>query len=131
MNSIGLDTSIVLRLLVGAPEDQAKRALELVEDCFQKQVDVFVSDLVVQETYHALCHHYQVPVREAVECLRDFLASEMIANTGQALAALQEYSGKGPGFADSLIRRDYLQDKIHAVFTFDKKFSQLTSVQKL
>ncbi len=47
MKSFGLDTSIVLRLLVGAPEDQAKSALELVEDCYQKQVAVRVSDLVI------------------------------------------------------------------------------------
>ncbi len=88
MTSIGLDTGVVLRLLVGVPEDQAQRALTFVEDCYQKQVMVHVSDLVTQETYHALCHHYQVPVKEAAECLRDFLASEMIANTGQALSVL-------------------------------------------
>ena len=108
-----------------------KRALELVEDCYQKQITVQVSDLVIQEIYHALCHHYQVPVSEAVECLRDFLASEMIDNTGHALSVLKEFSGKGPGFADRLIGRDYLQGNVNAVFTFDKKFSQLTSIQKL
>jgi len=131
MTSIGLDTSVVLRLLVGVPEDQAQKALAFVEDCYQQQVMIHVSDIVIQETYHALRHHYQVPVNETIECLRDFLASEMIAHMGQALSALQEYSGTGPGFADRLIRRNYLQDSINAVLTFDKKFSQLAHMQKL
>lgn len=131
MTSIGLDTSVVLRLLVGAPKDQARKALDFAEDCFKKKVKVHISDLVIQETYHALCSHYQVPVPEALESLREFLATEGIVNTGQALPALQESLGSGPGFADRLIRRDYLQDNVQAVLTFDKKFSRLSNMHKL
>jgi len=116
---------------MGAPGEQAQRAFCFVKDCYQKQIKVYVSDLVIQETYQALCYHYQVPVKEAVECIRDFLASKMITSTGQALLVLQEYSGAGPGFADRLIRRDYLQSPVDTVLTFDKRFSQLSSMQKL
>lgn len=130
MRAYGLDTSIVLRLLVGTPVDQAQRALEFVESCSAQGIRVVVSDLVIQETYHALCHHYQVPVKEAVECLLDFLTSEMIIGTGHALAVLQEYPWSGPGFADRLIRRDILT---HAstILTFDRKFSQLPNMKQL
>ena len=131
MTSVGLDTCVVLRLLMGAPGEQAQRAFCFVKDCYQKQIKVYVSDLVIQETYQALCYHYQVPVKEAVECIRDFLASKMITSTGQALLVLQEYSGAGPGFADRLIRRDYLQSPVDTVLTFDKRFSQLSNMQKL
>jgi predicted nucleic-acid-binding protein len=91
---------------------------------------VFVSDLVVQETWHALRHHYQVPVREAAGCLADFLASGIVAGTGHALSVLQGYSGSGPGVADRKIRRDYLA---HAstTLTFDKEFSKLSHVKAL
>ncbi|MDZ7759186.1 MAG: hypothetical protein U5L00_02885 [Desulfovermiculus sp.] len=130
-NRVCLDTCVVLRLLMGAPAEQAQRAFLFVKDCYQKQIKVHVSDLVIQETYHALSCHYQVPVKEAVECLRDFLSSKMITSIGQALPVLQEYSGAGPGFADRLMRRDYLQGTVDTVLTFDKKFSQLSNIQKL
>ena len=130
MTSYGLDTSVVVRLLVGVPEDQARKALDFVQDCSRRKVKVFVSDLVVQETWHALCHHYQVPVREAAGCLMDFLASGIVAGTGHALSVLQGYSGSGPGVADRMIQRDYL-DHASSILTFDKEFSKLSHVKAL
>ncbi len=130
MNGYGLDTSVVLRLLVGVPQEQADRALDFIEGCYAHQIQVYVSDLVVLEAYHALRHHYQVPVQEASECLLDFLASEMITPTGFALAVLREYRGLGPGLADRFIRRDYL-DHASQVLTLDRKFSQLPEVKRL
>jgi hypothetical protein len=85
---------------------------------------------VVQETYHALCHHYDVPIKEAVECLVDFLSSEMITGTGQALSVLQEWAGSGPGVADRLIRKDYLE-QASTVLTFDAQFAKLPQMKKL
>jgi len=130
VRSYGLDTSVVLRLLVGAPAGQAQRALEFLKKCSAQGIKVFVSDLVVLETYHAFSYHYQVPVEEAVGCLTDFLSSEMVTGSGHALAVLKEYPWSGPGLADRLIRRDLLE---HAsiVLTFDKKFSHLSNMKKL
>ncbi len=130
MSSYGLDTSVVLRLLVGGPEYQARKAFECVQDCFRRKVQICVSDLVVQETYHALRHHYEVPVQEAVDCLVDFLASDLITGTGHALSVLQDFSGSGPGVADRLIRKDYLE-QVSAILTFDKSFAGLSHVKTL
>ena len=130
MSTCGLDTSVVLRLLVGVPEDQAQRALDAVQQCSQRQIKVCVSDLVIQETYHALLHHYHVPIQEAVECLLDFLSSGVITGTGHAMSVLQEFSGSGPGVADRLIRKGYL-DQASTVLTFDARFARLPNMKKL
>lgn len=130
MKSIGLDTCVVLRLLVGEPEDQAKRAIDYVEECFLKNNPILVSDIVVDEVYHALCFHYEVPIKKAVKILTNFLSSPMITPTGHALNALIEYKGAGAGFVDRLVRIDLL-DHAQEIVTFDKKFAKLPNICEL
>ncbi len=127
MKAIGLDTCVVLRLLVGEPQDQAQRALGYLEECYFNNITVFISDIVVAETYHAVCYHYDVPEKKAVKILLEFLSSPMITPSGQALTVLNEYKGTGAGFVDRLIRMDLL-DHAHEIVTFDKNFAKLPSV---
>jgi len=52
--TLGLDTSCVLRILTGMPEDQAARVLEWLRAVWESAGRVVVSDLVVAEAYHSL-----------------------------------------------------------------------------
>lgn len=123
---IGLDTSVVLRLLVGEPAAQAVRARDLLDELFEAGEKAAVSDLVVAETYFALQYHYQVPKREALEALRAFLGSEEIVGAGAALAVLQtpRLASAKPGFVDRLIHQGYLQDG-GAMASFEKSAGKL------
>ena len=56
MKSVGLDTCVVVRLLIGEPEDQAETAIKYVEQCFYEGIQVCVSDIVVGEVYYALIY---------------------------------------------------------------------------
>ena len=56
--SAGLDTSVLLRLLVGEPEKQAKKAVEALDAISEARGKVHVSDLALCETYYALQFHY-------------------------------------------------------------------------
>ena len=127
MKAVGLDTCVVLRLLVGEPAEQAKRALSHVEECYFNNTTVFVSDIVVAKVYHALRYHYKVPIINAVKILLDFLSSPMITPTGHALTVLREYKGTGAGLVDRLIRMDLL-DHAHEILTFDKDFAKLPNI---
>ncbi len=51
MKSVGFDTCVVLRLLVGEPSGQAKQAFAYLEKCYLTGIAVYVSDLVVVEVY--------------------------------------------------------------------------------
>lgn len=130
MNSYGLDTNVVLRLLVGVPAEQAQLALHFLEECHRNKIKVCVSDLVVLETYHALRHYYHVPTKAAVDTLYDFLSYPAVSSCGHALSVLGEYAGSGAGLADRLIRKSYL-DHVDEVVTFDQQFARLPDMKKL
>ena len=130
MKCVALDTCVVLRLLVGEPVTQAQQAYDYLEECYLTGVTVYVSDLVVAETYHGLCYHYQVPAMEAAENLTKFLSSSMITPGGHSLTVLCEYKGTGAGFVDRLIRAEAL-DSAQEIVTFDKKFAKLPNVQRI
>ena len=127
MKAIGLDTCVVLRLLVGEPAQQANIALEYIKKCYFNNMTVFVSDIVTAEVYHAIHYHYEVPRKDAVKILLNFLSSPMITPTGHALTVLSEYRETGAGLIDRLIRMDLL-DHAHEIVTFDKDFAKLPNV---
>lgn len=115
MTRIGLDTSVVLRLLVGEPSDQAHAAVRFITEAASAGRQVTVSDLVVTEAYFALQAHYGVPKHEAAQSLADLLSSQLILSEskGCAFAALRASlasSGK-LGFVDRLIHAQYVQDE--------------------
>lgn len=88
--AVGLDTSVVLRLLIGEPRVQTEVARRRIERALILREKVVVTDLVVAEAFHALRHHYRVPEAVALARLRDFLGSDAIhvdpVGAGEALA---------------------------------------------
>ena len=130
INSIGLDTSIVVRLLCGEPPELTEKATRLLEESFQNNIDCLVSDYVVIEAYFVLIHHYEVPKKEAVKQLIKFLRSGMVISIGKALENLLSFNEKGPKIVDRFIRLDYLKTT-NTIYTFDKIFSRMDHVDLL
>ena len=119
---IGLDTSVLVRLLVGEPAAQAHAARALVD---AHAGEVFVSDLVAVETYLALRHHYAVPHDEALRAMRSLLEDPRVRGTGAALDVLREMKGAAaPGLVDRMIHADYLAEGME-LRTFDRAASRL------
>ena len=132
--NVGLDTSVVLRLLVGQPTDQTKRAVEFLESVARRGDRVVVSDLVVAEAYFALHYHYAVPKKEALAALRKMFADGEIKSTGVAAEGLTSAGASlataMPGFVDRLIQSAYVSDG-GAMATFEKAAGKLEAVQVL
>lgn len=125
---IGADTSVVLRLLIGLPEDQAIQARELL---MRGGEPLAISDLVVGESYFALRHHYEVPHAEAIDALIALLSDSRIYPTGVAPSVLAT-AGKesAPGLMDRLIHADY--ERVGAGFaTFDRAAARLQGATQL
>jgi predicted nucleic acid-binding protein len=100
--TIGLDTSVVVRMLVGLPVAQAKLARTRLERALEEAEAVLVCDLVVAEAHFALQHHYGVPKDAARELLLSFLESGVVsAEPKQAVSALRQ--ARGAGLVDRLI----------------------------
>ena len=129
---IGLDTSVVLRLLTGEPETQARRALEEFEKAIHGGGELLISDLVVSEVYFALQHHYGVPKAEALALLATFLGEGGVHPLGAAAAVLAEPNPATakPGFVDRLIHAEYRQ-AAKEILTFEKAAGRLPGVRVL
>ena len=128
-NLIGLDTSFVLRLLVGEPAIQAKRAVARLDEIRSQGKQCAVSDLVVSETYFALQYHYEVPKQLALDTLKAFLESPEIVSLGESLAILQQSDlGKSrPGFVDRIIHAEYTR-ATSMMLSFEKSAGKLPGV---
>ena len=129
---IGLDTSVLLRLLVLEPVEQAKRARKFLDTQFEKGERVWVSDLVISETYFALQYHYQVPKREAIQALGKLFESGEVIGVGTAASVLKtpNLHSINPGFVDRMIHADYTRDH-GEMATFEKKARGLDRAQVL
>lgn len=123
--SLGLDTSVVLRLLTGVPADQAEAARRLVA---ATREPVVISDLVVSEAYFALRHHYAVSHRNAVRALGAMLEDARVRAVGVARAVLaaeaKQRSTPKVGLMDRLILAEYAREGIELA-TFDQTLARL------
>lgn len=123
--SVGLDTSVVVRLLVGVPQDQCASAWKLVQEEYDRGVPVLVADVVVAEVFFALVHHYAVPAPEAVTAIKQLIQDSRFS--GESATMLLADGGKGVSsvdFVDALIHQHYAD--VHRTFvTLDKKASRL------
>ena len=106
---VGLDTSVVLRLLTGEPANQAQAAETAIDEIAASGKKAAVSDLVISETYFALQFHYGVPKAKALATLREFVDSDEIHCLGIAVEVFQkrELAQSNPGFVDRLIHGEY------------------------
>jgi predicted nucleic-acid-binding protein len=130
--TVGLDTSVVLRLLLGQPADQAQRAVAHLDALARRGDKATISDLVVAETYFALQHHYGVPKQEALAALREMLADGEIEPQGVAadVLATEGLASAKPGLVDRLILGGYVANG-GTMVTFEKAAGKLKSVRVL
>ncbi|MDH4046101.1 MAG: PIN domain-containing protein [Gemmatimonadota bacterium] len=126
--TIGLDTSVVVRLLTGEPASAARAAARRLEAAADTGERVVVCDLVVIETYHALHHHYGVPQSEARALLQRFLVSGVVhPEPGEIVPAL---TATGAGLADHVIHARY-RGLGAVTLTFDRRQGNLEGAVRL
>lgn len=127
----GIDTSILVRLATGDPEDGfeycVRRLTALIE---RDDAEVFASNQVIGEAYVALQHHYGVGKSEARTALASVLRSGLVAplNGAGVFAALE--ADTGCGLLDRLIADDYRKAELVAL-TLDRKMGALSQARRL
>jgi predicted nucleic acid-binding protein len=128
--TVGLDTSVILRLLVGQPQDQTARAVAFLDELARRGDRAVVSDLVVAEAYFALQHHYGVPKARALSGLHRLLADGEIQPLGAAaeVLATRGLASAKPGFVDRLIHRAYVAAGRGRMATFARESAKLDAV---
>lgn len=127
---VGLDTSVLVRLLAGDPRELALAALSFVLERQEAGDRLRVSELVVAETYYALQYHYGVSKRDALAELRQFLETPGIEGAGSLaeLLATPGLESAKPGFIDRVIHENYLRTGAQQVVSFEKASAKLPKV---
>ena len=127
----GIDTSILIRLTTGDPEEIFRRSVKRLTHLVEREgAEIFVSNQVIGEAYVALQHHYGIPKPEARTALASVLSSGLVSPLNgryvfEALAA-----GKGCGLLDRLIADDYRRAGL-ITLTLDRRMASLSDVQAL
>ena len=76
---IGVDTSVVVRYLVGTPAVQARRAAALIDDDAN---EICISTVVLAECAHVLRTQYEVEQRAIIDTLIDLIQRENVRLLG-------------------------------------------------
>jgi len=128
--TVGMDTSVVLRLLTGEPAAQARAALGWLRKAKDSGTTPIISDLVVSEVYFALQHHFGVSKVEALRHLALFLASGDVSADGVVAMVLTmpRLATAKPGFVDRLIHEQYLRGGSAAMVTFERAARMMQKV---
>lgn len=123
---VWVDANVILRLLTGQPEEQARASAALMHRADAGELRLRIAPLVVAEVVWVLTSAYAVPVDRVAAVLREFLASGgLVVEEGVLLfAALSEMVAQRVDFVDA-----YLAAKAQhtgcAVATFDGDFDRL------
>jgi predicted nucleic acid-binding protein len=127
----GIDTSILVRLLTGDPEDGYSRCVRKLTTLIEEQgAEVFASNQVIGEAYIAVQHHYGVSKADARVGLGKVLRSGLVAplNGGSVFVALEATGGCG--LLDRLIADEYQRAGL-LTLTVDRKMAALENAQRI
>jgi predicted nucleic acid-binding protein len=126
---VGLDTSVVLRLLIGKPAAEARVARERLKNAHERGESIIVTDLTIAETYFALHYHYGIPKAEARAKLLAMAESRVMAlSPPEAVEALEPSTGAG--LVDRLIHTRHRCSGAVS-WTFDRKMAALDGAVRL
>jgi len=122
-----LDTSVVLRLLIGDPLAQYYRATRFLEGQRAAHAAVHASDHVLAEAYFALQAFYQLSKADSLAALANFARNSGVTVTpiARAVLALPNLASAKPGFVDRLIH-GASHASGHTLVTFEKAAKKLS-----
>ena len=118
---LGIDTSILVRLVTGQPEPDFRSCLEALRLIVEDQSgELFVSNQVIGEAYVTIQHHYGVSDADTREGLIAALTSGLVAplNGPEIVSMLEERTGAG--LFDRLIADGYSREGM-GTLTLDRR----------
>ena len=118
----GLDTNVIVRILVDDDAAQSARARRLVNRAIEADATLFVSNIVLCEVVWVLESSYEVARSEIIDVLRRLLHARHFAfeDSDRAARALEAFARGRGDFADYMIREASAAADCDAVATFDR-----------
>jgi predicted nucleic-acid-binding protein len=130
---IALDTNVLVRLIVGDDEAQARSVERLVIRARREQTSLFIADVVLCELVWVLRGRLKLARAEIVRALEQLLATELmvVADAAVVERALDAYRSGAGDFADYLIREQAHANDAREVVTFDRALKGETGFRVL
>ncbi len=127
----GIDTSILIRLATGDPEELFLQCVESLREFVENQdAEISASNQVIGEAYIALQHHYGVSKSDSRAGLATVLQSGLVSPlSGRGVIEALE-TEHGCGLLDRLIDDDYARAGLQTL-TLDRKMAMLPNAKKL
>jgi len=125
---IGLDTNVLLRVLVDDGDPQTVQARNyLAAECSAAN-PAFINAVVLADAVWVLTRSYAYGKAQIIQTLDGLLAARAIVFDDQDLvrSALKAYAGSSMGFTDALIGERNRAAGCAATATFDRKAARLT-----
>jgi predicted nucleic-acid-binding protein len=124
---IGLDTNLLLRLLVEDDPAQTERAKRFVESRCTPQSPGFINHIVLAEFVWVLASSYDYPRAEVADAVEGLLTGQdrVVDAEEDVRAALADYRSGKTHLIDSLIGRVNLARGCEATATFDRGAAKL------
>jgi predicted nucleic-acid-binding protein len=124
---LGIDTNVVVRLVVADDAEQTRRARKLIDQALGRNESVLVSLLVLLESEWVLRSRYRFSRGALLSIFRALLeARELSFEDEPALEeALFHWKDSPCGFSDCLIAAHNRQMGYRATATFDAKAARL------
>lgn len=128
----GIDTSILMRLLTGEPEQGYRASLRAMKSLREKEpkTEFLASNQVIGEAYIALQHHFGVSKADARAALTGVLTSGLCQPLNGAAVLKALATKTGCGLLDRLIVDDYAAREV-TTLTLDAKMARLDGAKKL
>lgn len=126
----GLDTSALLRLLVGEPEALARKVNDRLASLIDAGHVIRVSDLVLSEAYYALQTHYGLSKDQALSALASLqsVAGFKLSVTAARVLETPRLGHANPGFVDRLIVAGYDANG-ETTLSCEKSFSRFSKAE--
>lgn len=120
---IGIDTNVLVRLLVGDDPAQTAEATVLLLRAEQERARIFISDVALCETAWVLRRTYRFTPDQIADALAYVLHSDLttFADSGLLERALHAFRTGACEFADYVLRERSLAVGAQTVATFDQR----------
>ena len=126
MTPVWVDTNVLLRFLTNAPEEQARRALDLMRRAAGGEITLVVPVVVIAEIAWVMRSLYGHPASKVADALRLLVLADGVAveNDDVVLDALDLLAGRSVDFADAYLVAAAAR-RGEAIATFDTDLRKL------
>lgn len=130
---IGIDTNVLLRLLLDDDPSQNAKVDALMAAHARAPGSVLISDVVLAETVWTLRTVYEQPKSTLISAVNSLLAQAAFAFEHRSAVerAVTDFRGSNAGFSDCLIAAKHAALGCALSATFDRKMRALAGVKLL